>query len=94
MTDPARVKLAHPLTVGDKTIADVTIRRPKVRDLRALEKAREPGMNQMDQSIAMAAALCDIPAEAMDDMDTTDFAAISEVISRFLPSGSRGGEAS
>ncbi len=94
MTDTARVKLSHPLKVGDKTIAEVTIRRPKVRDLRALERAREPGMNQMDQSIAMAAALCEIPAEAMDDMDATDFAAISEVISRFLPSGSKGGGAS
>ncbi len=93
MTDTATVKLSHPLTVGDKTIAEVTIRRPRVRDLRALERAREPGMNEMDQSIAMAAALCQIPAEAMDDMDATDFAAISEVITSFFPQApaSRGG---
>ena len=96
MTDTARVTLFHPLKVGDKTIAEVTIRRPKVRDLRAMEKAREPGSSEMDQGIAMAATLCDLPLEAMDDMDAADFASISEVITRFLPQApaSKGGEAS
>ena len=96
MTDTSRLKLSHPVKVGDKPVAEVTIRRPKVRDLRALERAREPGMNQMEQSIAMAAALCDLPVETMDDMDATDFAAISEVITSFFPQvpASRGGGAS
>ena len=96
MTDTARVKLSHPLKAGDKIIAEVTIRRPKVRDLRALERAREPGMDQMEQSIAMAAALCDLPVETMDDMDAADFAAISEVITSFFPQApaSKGGGAS
>ena len=96
MTDTARVKLSHPFKVGDKTIAEVTIRRPKVRDLRAMEKAREPGATDIDQGIAMAAALCDLPLEAVDEMDAVDFAAISEVITRFLPQApaSKGGEAS
>ena len=87
MTDTHRVKLSRPLEVGGKTIAEVTIRRPKVRDLRAMEKMREPGSSELDQGIAMAAALCDLPLEAMDEMDATDFAAISEVLGGFLPRG-------
>ena len=96
MTDTARVTLFHPLKVGDKTIAEVTIRRPKVRDLRAMEKAREPGSSEMGQGIVMAATLCDLPLEAMDEMDAADFAAISEAITGFLPkaSASKGGAAS
>ncbi len=91
-----RVKLSQPLKVGETTITEVTIRRPKVRDLRAMEDARKPGASEMDQGIAMAATLCDIPVEAMDDMDAGDFAAISEVIARFFPQASalRGGAAS
>jgi hypothetical protein len=50
----------------------------------------------MDQGIAMAATLCDLPLEAMDEMDAADFAAISEAITGFLPkaSASKGGAAS
>lgn len=84
MNDP-RVKLSRPLKIGDRTVTEVTIRRPKVRDLRAMEKAREPGSTEMDQGIAMAATLCDLPLEAMDEMDAADFASISEAITGFLP---------
>ena len=85
MNDTAIVKLVSPFKVEDRTIAEVTIRRPKVRDLRALEKVREPGSTELDQGIAMAAALCDLPLAAMDEMDAGDFAAISEVMGGFLP---------
>jgi hypothetical protein len=85
MTDTTGVKLVRPLNVEGQMITDVTIRRPKVRDLRALEKAREPGFTELDQGIAMAAALCDLPLAVMDEMDAGDFAAISEVLGGFLP---------
>jgi hypothetical protein len=85
MTDTARVKLVRPFKVEDRTITEVTIRRPKVRDLRALEKIREPGATELDQSIVMTATLCDLPPDAMDEMDAADFASISEVLSGFLP---------
>lgn len=85
MTDTTRVTLACPLQLEDRMVTEVTIRRPKVRDLRALEKGREPGSTELDQGIAMAAALCDLPLAAMDEMDASDFAAISEVLGGFLP---------
>jgi hypothetical protein len=85
MTDTARVKLVRPISVKERMITEVAIRRPKVRDLRAMEKLREPGSTEFDQGIAMAAALCDLPLEAMDEMDAADFAAISEVLGGFLP---------
>jgi len=85
MTDNARVKLVRPIRVEERMITEVTIRRPKVRDLRAIEKMRKPEGTELDQGIAMAAALCDLPPEAMDEMDAADFAAVSEVLSSFLP---------
>jgi hypothetical protein len=85
MTDTARVKLVRPFKVEERMITEVTIRRPKVRDLRAMEKMREPNSTELDQSIAMTATLCDLPPEAMDEMDAADFASISEVLSGFLP---------
>ena len=85
MNESARVKLTRPLKIGEKIVTEVNIRRPKVRDLRAMEKMRQPGGTELDQGIAMAAALCDLPLEAMDEMDAADFAAISEVLGGFLP---------
>jgi hypothetical protein len=85
MTDTARVKLVRPFKVEDSLITEVTIRRPKVRDLRAMERLREPGSTELDQGIAMAAALCDLPMDAMNEMDAADFASISEVLGGFLP---------
>jgi hypothetical protein len=85
MNESARVKLAHPFKIGEKSVSEVSIRRPKVRDLRAMEKMRDPGATELDQSIAMTATLCDLPPEAMDEMDAADFAAISEVLGGFLP---------
>jgi hypothetical protein len=85
MTDTASVKLARPIRVEERVVTEVVIRRPKVRDLRAMEKMREPGSTELDQGIAMAAALCDLPLEAVNDMDAADFAAISEVLCGFLP---------
>jgi len=85
MTD--HVKLAQPLKVGENTITEVTIRRPKVRDLQAMEEARKPGASEIDQAIAIAAMLCGIPLEAVGDLDAADFAAISEVIAGFFPQG-------
>jgi hypothetical protein len=87
MTDTARVKLVRPIRVEERMITEVAIRRPKVRDLRAMENMREPGSTELDQGIAMAAALCDLPLSAMDEMDAADFAAISEVLAGFLPKG-------
>ena len=85
MNDTASVKLVRPIKVEERMITEVIIRRPKVRDLRAMEKAREPGFTELDQSIAMTATLCDLPMDAMDEMDAADFASISEVLGSFLP---------
>jgi hypothetical protein len=85
MTDTVRVMLVRPIRVDERLITEVAIRRPKVRDLRAMEKLREPGFTELDQGIAMAAALCDLPMDAMDEMDAADFASLSEVLGGFLP---------
>ena len=84
MTDTAHVKLARPIRVEERLVTEVTVRRPKVRDLRAMDRLRAPGGAELDQGIAMAATLCDLPLEAMDEMDAADFAAISEMLGGFL----------
>lgn len=84
MTDTITVKLSQPFEVDGKPIAEVTLRRPKVKDLRAMDRTKGENASEMDQGIAMAAVLCGIPVAAIDEMDAGDFAKVSEVISGFL----------
>lgn len=79
------VTLAVPVEWQGQTIAEVTIRRPKVKDLRAIEAASRDQSSQLDQGAAMLAQLTGLPIEAVDELDAQDFTAISEVIAGFFP---------
>jgi len=78
------VKLGQPILVGDQKITEVNLRRPKVKDLRALDHL-DVNANDLTRGIEMAAILTSLTPEAIDELDAADFAAISDVIAGFLP---------
>lgn len=84
MTAPIRIELAIPVTVDGNVITELSLRRPKVRDLRSLEEATEGKSSQLDQGAALVALLSGLPEEAVEDMDAADFARASEVIGGFF----------
>jgi hypothetical protein len=87
MSKPKTVRLSQPIAWEGKTVTEVHVRRPKVKDLRAMERDNGPTASQIDQGVAMAALLTELPVEIIDEMDAADFAALSEVIAGFLPQG-------
>lgn len=84
MSKARTVKLAEPIAVGSDKIAEVTVRRPKVKDLRTLDNLA-PLAGDLSRGIEMAAILTGLTAETIDELDAADFAAISDVIAGFLP---------
>ena len=84
MTAPATVVLSVPVTVDGNSITEIAIKRPKVRDLRALEEATQGRSSQLDQGVALLSLLAGIPESAIEEMDATDFARASEVIAGFF----------
>jgi len=78
------VKLAEPIVVGGQKITEVTLRRPKVKDLRALDHL-DVSANDLARGIEMAAILTGLTPQTIDELDAADFAAISDVIAGFLP---------
>ena len=84
MTNPITVALCIPLSVDGNTITELSIRRPKVRDLRVLEEATGDKGTQLDQGAALLSLLAGIPEPAVEEMDATDFARASEVIAGFF----------
>jgi hypothetical protein len=87
MTKPKTVRLCQPIVWEGGSMTEVHVRRPKVKDLRAMERDTPNTASQIDQGVAMAALLTDLPVEAIEEMDAVDFATVSEVIAGFLPPG-------
>lgn len=86
LSNTTPVALAVPVEWQGQKIAEVSVRRPKVKDLRAIEAASR-GQSQLDQGASMIAQLTGLPVEAVDELDAQDFTAISEVIAGFFPQG-------
>ena len=84
MTTCTTVVLSVPVTAGGQTITELSIRRPKVRDLRALEEVTQGKPSQLDHGAALLSLLAGIPEAAVEEMDATDFARASEVIAGFF----------
>jgi len=84
MTTPITIALTEPVTFEGYTITELQIRRPKVRDLRAMEQATADKPTQLDQGAAMVALLSGIPEAAIEELDAGDFTRASEVIAGFF----------
>jgi len=69
MSTPKTVRLSQPIAWEGKTVTDVQVRRPKVKDLRAMERDGTSPASQIDQGVAMAALLTELPVEIIDEMD-------------------------
>jgi hypothetical protein len=87
MSKPKTVRLSYPIVCDGKSVTEAQVRRPKVKDLRAMERDNSAAATHIDQGVAMAALLTELPVEIIDEMDAVDFATISEVIAGFLPQG-------
>lgn len=77
------VKLKYPYKYGQEEITEITLRRPKGKDLRKLPAAMDTG-----DILNLAAALSGHAPSVIDEMDAEDVVEVIEAVSDFLP-GSR-----
>ncbi|OYW52222.1 MAG: hypothetical protein B7Y80_20900 [Hyphomicrobium sp. 32-62-53] len=86
----SNVKVAQPVLVGGQTIIAVTLRRPKVKDRRALNHL-DVNANDLTPGIEMAVILTRLTPETIDDGDAADVAAICDVAAGLIPKPPEGG---
>lgn len=82
------VDLDFPIQVDGQTVDKITIRRPKVKDLRKMEEGRKAAGDDpdlLDLSVQMCVVLTGLDPSAFDDMDAGDFEKVSDVIGNFMP---------
>ncbi len=87
MTDPRHktLQLLFPITIVDREVSEVTITRPKVKDLKAMEAALDGIKDKLDQGIVMVSVLTGLPPEAVEELDADDFTRLSEEVAGFFP---------
>lgn len=75
------IKLKEPIKVGEKEITELTVRKPKAKDLRKLPTAAKTLSEMLD----FAGHLCGEPPSTIDELGIEDAVQIFEVITDFLP---------
>lgn len=63
-------KLEYPITVNGETIEEISLRRPTVKDAKAVEQM---GGGEIESSINMLACLSGIDKRSLENLDMVDF---------------------
>ena len=79
------LQLLFPITVEDREVSEVTITRPKVKDLKAMDAALVGITDKLDQGIVMVSVLTGLPPVAVEELDADDFTRLSEEVAGFFP---------
>ena len=74
------VHLTYPVQHGGQTIAEITMRRPKVRDIERLDKLTGDAF----RSVTLISDLSGQAPDVIREMDTADFKKLGEVVQDFL----------
>ncbi|WP_375641096.1 MULTISPECIES: phage tail assembly protein [unclassified Bartonella] len=72
-------KLLIPIAFEGKEHTTITLRRPKTKDLQAIDKKEG-----VEQTIAMIARLSEWPHEAISELDINDLSSIGEILESFI----------
>lgn len=79
-----KITLKFPIQFGDETISEVTLRRPRGKDLKGLHNLKE----SHDDQLKLMARLIGHPLSVVEDMDlATDLQKVMEATMDFLPDG-------
>lgn len=74
------IQLKVPVTVNGITVSTLTLRRPKVRDLEAIDKVQ----GDIAKSISLIANLAEWTPEDVRELDAADFATVSKAVADML----------
>ncbi len=75
------VTLSNPLNVDGANVSVLTVRRPKVRDMLAMENMTN---NDAEKEIHLFANLCEVSPESLYELDMADYGKLQKVYQGFL----------
>ncbi|MFL0805512.1 MAG: phage tail assembly protein [Agarilytica sp.] len=75
------VALTAPISVDGAMLSELTVRRPKVRDMLAIENMTK---NDAEKEIHLFANLCEVSPESLYELDMADYGKLQKVYQDFL----------
>lgn len=75
------VELITPITVDGATLSQLTVRRPKVRDMLAMENTAK---NDAEKEINLFANLCEVNPDSLYELDMSDYSKLQKAYQDFL----------
>ena len=77
----ATIKLAHPIEVDGGPVSALQLRRPRVRDMLAADKAAG---SEAEKEIRMFSNLCEVAPSVIESLDLADYTRLQETYKDFL----------
>lgn len=74
------IKLQHPVMIDGVSVNELTMRRPKVRDLESIDRIS----GDTAKAVALVANLAEIATDEVRELDAEDFVAVSTAVGDFL----------
>ncbi len=75
-----RIDLSEPIMIGGVSRAAITLRKPKVRDLRAMEKKAG---SDLEKTLFLIATLAELTPDEVDDIAAADLESIAKAVEGF-----------
>lgn len=75
------IELITPITVDGATLSQLTVRRPKVRDMLAMENTAK---NDAEKEINLFANLCEVNPDSLYELDMADYSKLQKTYQDFL----------
>lgn len=79
--DTTTIKLQFPIHVNGQEVAELRLRRPKVRDRLAVEKM---SASQAEKEVRFIANLCEMAPDEIEELDMADYTRVQEAVTNFL----------
>jgi hypothetical protein len=90
LLEPVTIRFKGPAGEREETITEVQLRRPKGKDIRAMDRAE----GDIGKTMALLARVSGLEPSVLDEMDGADVVALLELVAGFLPNGQPTGEGS
>lgn len=74
------ITLKYPVTVDGEEITALHLRRPKMADMKRAQKHKD----ELEKSIRIIADLAEVSPQVIEELDTADFKAVSDVVGEFM----------
>lgn len=74
------LQLKHPFEFNGEQVTTLSIRRPKLRDMKRVQKVKD----DLEKSITMLADLAEVEPKLLEELDTEDFTRACDLLGEFM----------